>query len=744
MIGLAIFITAENLCSQTFTTLAPAPFPLSSNFPGIIYRPGNSIYIPGGHNGAYTNEWRHYNLTGNIWNTIIAPSSMGSCMGFAFNLNDRLFAGGGVDGGFVWSNQVWEFFPGPDTFALMDPIPTTIYGRAYGFCFEIGGYGYVGKGFGGNGSASSMLVADDFLRFDPNAATGLQWTVMSPYPGDGTYNHSFTSLNGYGYTGLGMNDSTLTGTSGVESTDFWRYDPNNGVGGTWTQMATFPGAGRETAILLPFCYKLILMGGWNRNTNAMFDEIWEFDPSTGATGTWTLIGNNTLVTGPSGCRYGAGFVAWGDSLFFGLGGNPATGVGASDWVLMNFPPCAIIANFSANDTIICAASCVDFTDQSLNNPDTWQWSFPGAIPGSSTIQNPTNICYPSPGLYDVTLIASSGLNSDTLTLTTYMEVNSIPVVSITPNPDSICAGTSDILTASGAGSYIWAPDTGLSDTTGSSVTAGPANTITYTVTGTIAGCTGSNTITLTVIPNPVVTIAPSSALVCPGESIILTAGGAMNYSWTPATGLNQTTGATVIAAPDNTTTYTVNGISGDCSASETITVTVLPYAIAEAGNDTTIDLGDFATLHGSGGITYSWTPQDYLTCSDCPSPQASPVITTTYTLTVTDSNGCQATDFVTVFVDIKCGEVYIPTIFSPNGDGINDIFYVRGNCITKMKFRVYDRWGEKIFSSEDPAIGWDGKYRGIQMDPGTFVYFVIVTFTDGSEVKNRGNFTLVK
>jgi trimeric autotransporter adhesin len=318
------------------------------------------------------------------------------------------------------------------------------------------------------------------------------------------------------------------------------------------------------------------------------------------------------------------------------------------------------------------------------------------------------------------------------------------VVTISPNPDTICAGAYDVLTASGAATYSWGPATGLSGTTGASVTAGPASTTTYTVTGSSNGCTGTDTITLTVIPNPVITINPALASVCLGDGISLTANGAADYSWLPAIGLNQTTGATVTADPATTTTYTVTGISGDCSASESITVTVLPYAFAEAGNDTTIDQGASTTLHGSGGTTYSWIPQESLSCSDCPSPQANPIITTTYSLSIIDSNGCHATDIVTIFVNIKCGEVYIPNIFSPNGDGINDIFYMRGNCIAKMKLQVFDRWGERVFWTEDPSKGWDGKYRGSPMDPGSFVYYISITFKDERTIKKKGTLTLAR
>src|SRR6185436_18475936 len=126
-----------------------------------------------------------------------------------------------------------------------------------------------------------------------------------------------------------------------------------------------------------------------------------------------------------------------------------------------------------------------------------------------------------------------------------------------------------------------------------------------------------------------------------------------------------------------------------------------------AGTSVTITMGGSTQLNGSGGITYSWSPPNDLNCPTCQNPIASPTVTTTYTLTVTDSLGCIATDTVTVFVDIACATVYLPNAFSPNDDHENDVFYVRGNCIEFMQFEIYNRWGELVFATADPAIGWD-------------------------------------
>jgi gliding motility-associated-like protein len=149
-------------------------------------------------------------------------------------------------------------------------------------------------------------------------------------------------------------------------------------------------------------------------------------------------------------------------------------------------------------------------------------------------------------------------------------------------------------------------------------------------------------------------------------------------------------------------------------------------------------------LNGSGGVSYTWSPPAGLSCTNCQFPVATPSVTTVYTLTVTDANGCTDSDTVTVFVDIACGEIFVPNAFSPNGDNANDTFYVRGNCIKFMQFEIYNRWGEKVFSSTDPAKGWDGTWRGEKCEAATFTYFLRATLIDDTQINKQGTISLVK
>ncbi len=102
-----------------------------------------------------------------------------------------------------------------------------------------------------------------------------------------------------------------------------------------------------------------------------------------------------------------------------------------------------------------------------------------------------------------------------------------------------------------------------------------------------------------------------------------------------------------------------------------------------------------------------------------------------------------AKDTVIIIVNIPCGELFVPTAFSPNNDGANDELYVYGNCITSLEFAIFDRWGEKVFETNDKAIGWDGKYKGKDMNAGSFAYYVTAT-VNGEIIRKKGAIALVR
>ncbi|MBK5286309.1 MAG: hypothetical protein JJE25_12990, partial [Bacteroidia bacterium] len=243
-------------------------------------------------------------------------------------------------------------------------------------------------------------------------------------------------------------------------------------------------------------------------------------------------------------------------------GNP----GCPHSVVLPALPCNPGITVSPN-VAICSGQSTILTASGANNYSWTPTTGLSSSNSSSVTASPT-----STTTYTVT--GNPGGCTAQVTVT----VNPLPVVTVTPNT-SVCAGQSVTLTASGANTYSWSPPTGLSSTTGSTVTATPILTTTYTVTGTSAsGCTRTAQVTVTVNPLPVVTITPP-APICPGQSATLTANGASTYSWSPATNLSSTTGSPVIATPTSTTTYTVTGTSNGCTATAQVTVTINPVPL---------------------------------------------------------------------------------------------------------------------------------------------------------------------
>jgi gliding motility-associated-like protein len=306
---------------------------------------------------------------------------------------------------------------------------------------------------------------------------------------------------------------------------------------------------------------------------------------------------------------------------------------------------------------------------------------------------------------------------------------------------NICPGASTTLNLLGADSCIWQPG----NLTGNSVIVQPAVTTTYTVIGfDTSGC--SDTTQLTIVINPVITLSTASQMTScfsssDGSANATATGGTAPYSynWSPVGGN--------AAAANNlfsgTYTITVTDNYG-CIQTQTVTVNQPPPVAADAGISVTILQGQTTALNGSGGVTYNWSPAAGLSCAGCQNPNASPTVTTTYMLAVTDANGCTTFDSVTVFVDADCGDIFLPNAFSPNGDEQNDVLYVRGNCIKYLDFQVYNRWGEKVFETMDPAIGWDGMWRGVACENGVFTYMLQVTFLNGTQIEKRGNVSIVK
>lgn len=218
-----------------------------------------------------------------------------------------------------------------------------------------------------------------------------------------------------------------------------------------------------------------------------------------------------------------------------------------------------------------------------------------------------------------------------------------------------------------------------------------------------------------------------------------------SYSWSPSTGLSNPNIANPVFTPQATTVYTVTASTGNCTAQASFKVTVFPGATANAGPDAVIIAGDQYTLLGTASSgSYTWSPPLGLSATNVLNPLASPVQTTTYTLKVSTSQGCVALDSMVVTVVPYC--IKPMEAFTPNGDGINDLWLVTNGtgCLDKAKAEVFNRYGAKVFESKDYKNNWNGTYNGKPLPDGTYYFVITYRLINGKDQFLKGNVTILR
>jgi len=258
------------------------------------------------------------------------------------------------------------------------------------------------------------------------------------------------------------------------------------------------------------------------------------------------------------------------------------------------------------------------------------------------------------------------------------------------------------------------------------------------------GCTDTVVNIVSIINPPVASISPDTTI-CRGDYANLSASGGLYYNWSPATGILRPGIPNPKASPLVTTTYTVN-VSDNCFFDTAmVTVFVLPLPEVFAGKDTSIYYGDIALLYAHGtAVNYIWSPQEPVADPFSLNTPASPASTTVFTITATGANGCIARDEMKVSLLPVCDRLYIPSAFSPNNDGINDVFKIIDYGQNDIIYcRIFNRWGKKIFETDNLADGWDGSYLGVPQGIGVYVYQLYLR-CGHNYVSKHGNITLIR
>jgi gliding motility-associated-like protein len=314
-----------------------------------------------------------------------------------------------------------------------------------------------------------------------------------------------------------------------------------------------------------------------------------------------------------------------------------------------------------------------------------------------------------------------------------------------PTCSNLSGGSLTINATGGITPYTYSINGGAFQTgnTFTGLTQGPK-----TITIKDAFC-GTLTKTVNVPFNDNLTLAVSNdTLVCAGAPVPLLATSAgASFAWSPATGLSNTNTANPTATVSSNAAYTVTATLNGCTRTRTVNIGIKPNPIINAGPDKTIVDGDAVQLDGVGNpnaVSVAWTPVATLTNATTYTPTAKPSLTTAYTLTVRDANGCTSTDAAIVTVIPYC--VKVMDAFSPNGDGINDKWLVTNGaaCAPQIIVNVFNRYGSPVYRNDNYKNDWDGTYKGKPVPDATYYYVVTYRLLNGRTVTVKGDVTILR
>jgi gliding motility-associated-like protein len=396
--------------------------------------------------------------------------------------------------------------------------------------------------------------------------------------------------------------------------------------------------------------------------------------------------------------------------------------------------CKDIQNFSLNTATPIIFSTPDVNNVSCNNncngsitsiptggslPYTFSWT-----PAAPSAPTTNSLCT---GNYSITVIDANGCSA----LETYTIISSAPLTFTAVVTDASCStvadGAVDISVAGGnpGYTYSWSPNGVITEDLATILSGTYSISITDN-----SGCKIDSTILVnaTIVVNA---IAGNDTSYCVNGPLILNGSnsiGGITYQWLELPLSTIISNTTIVSVPSviGTNTYVLVATNGSCIDKDSIIVTVNTLPVVDAGPFVSIPMLSTTPIGGSPtsptGVTYAWSPTGTLDNPSGTNPTTSTTITTNFTVTVTDANGCLNSDTVTVFI---YPEVVIPNGFSPNGDGKNDVWqidliYQFPDC----EVEIYNRWGEKLFYSKGYAIPFNGQYKGKDLPVGTYYYII--------------------
>lgn len=445
----------------------------------------------------------------------------------------------------------------------------------------------------------------------------------------------------------------------------------------------------------------------------------------------------------------------------------STSNGCTDTFELDIPIVGPQGNFDISRTVICVGDEVTFTLRDTVDVATFSWDFND---GTTAVEEDpithTFTTVPDGGVQTIELFLEGLGNGCPFPVTKTINIHEIEArfeIDTTVCLDSAVVFNDNSLVSSST-TYFWDIGNGTTYSTTEPFpqtyeSVGPGNyDVMLVVTDPVTGCIDTMIQELTIYPFP--TITATDGEMCEGESAFISASGGEFYSWEDPDGyLNTPDLDTTTASPLVTTDFTVTGntefyLEEDtttCKNTAVSTVTVFTPTEKE-DVDTCVIIGQTVTIgkdYGPG-YTYDWNegPTDFLVCTDCATQTiqiTEEIDSITYEVRFEDPLGCfpDVSTYKVCIIDNYT--VDVPTAFTPDGTGENNIVYVNGHGIEELiYFRIYNRWGELVFETNNLSVGWDGNYKGNAQDMETFVWQARVKFYNGEFEEKGGELTLIR
>jgi gliding motility-associated-like protein len=393
------------------------------------------------------------------------------------------------------------------------------------------------------------------------------------------------------------------------------------------------------------------------------------------------------------------------------------------------------------DTLICSIDTLVLQSTATGN---FSWTTNNSMLFANT--NSPLIFPKDTSIYVLTVNNNGCIDKDSI------QVNVLGYVTVSVPADTVICKSDNLVLrpTSDALQYTWVPGTGLSDAEIKDPVATPATTITYKVIANLGKCQAEDFITVKVVPYPYVDLGADTAI-CYAAAAQLNANIiASSFNWSPLTALQNYNTVSPVAKPLQTTSYSItvyDTLGCPKPSFDTVVVTVKPRIIAFAGSDTLVVVNQPLQLNASGGTNYSWSPPTGLNNTTINNPIAVLDEFTDfiyYKLNV-EVDGCFSEDEVIVRVFKTGADILVPTGFTPNKDGKNDVLKpILIGMKSLESFKIFNRWGQMVFKTNTAGKGWDGTLNGKSQASGTFVFVAEGTNYLNQKIVRKGTVALIR